>query len=180
MWNYYEKVDGTNIRVQYGGSVYFKGKTDKADISSFLLEKLIKLFPEEKLGKIFTDVPTRESAVCLYGEGYGARIQKGGGNYISNDVSFILFDVKIDDWWLKREDVEEVASKLGIKVVPLIGFGILESGIEIVRNGFRSRIAEKDIMAEGLVMKPKIEMRNRRGHRIITKIKYKDFIRKEV
>ena len=32
----------------------------------------------------------------------GMKIQKGGGRYIKDEVSFILFDVKIDKWWLRR------------------------------------------------------------------------------
>ena len=34
----------------------------------------------------------------------GMKIQKGGGRYIKDEVSFILFDVKIDKWWLRRPD----------------------------------------------------------------------------
>ncbi|KKL53664.1 hypothetical protein LCGC14_2273140, partial [marine sediment metagenome] len=48
--------------------------------------------------------------ITLYGEGYGARIQKGGGDYRKGgDVSFRLFDVLIGETWLRRVDVEDVA-----------------------------------------------------------------------
>ena len=47
--------------------------------------------------------------VTLYGEGYGARIQKGGGKYLAKSCDFVLFDVKIGDWWLRREAVDEIA-----------------------------------------------------------------------
>jgi hypothetical protein len=33
-----------------------------------------------------------------------------------------------------------------------------------------------DFIAEGLVAKPAVELRNRRGERIVVKIKHKDFI----
>ena len=42
----------------------------------------------------------------------GMKIQKGGGRYIKDEVSFILFDVKIDKWWLRRPDIEEIAGDL--------------------------------------------------------------------
>ena len=47
----------------------------------------------------------------------GMKIQKGGGRYIKDEVSFILFDVKIDKWWLRRPDIEEIAGDLAIKVM---------------------------------------------------------------
>jgi len=62
--------------------------------------------------------------ITLYGEGYGGGIQKGGSEYTSKAkggaVNFRLFDVLVGDTWLRRVDVEDVATKLGIKTVPLI------------------------------------------------------------
>lgn len=167
-WVFTEKVDGTNIRVQWDGdTVTFAGKTDRADTPKFLLETLGEMF----LGDMFTgcNLPP----MCLYGEGYGAKIQKGGGNYIPDGVSFILFDVQVDGVWLERHNVEDIASQLDVKVVPIVGKGCLFDGIEMVRNGYESRLRETP--PEGLVMRPEIEMLNRRGERVITKIKMKDF-----
>ncbi len=145
----------------------FAGKTDRADTPNFLLDKLEAMF----LGDMFAgcNLPP----MCLNGEGYGAKIQKGGGDYISDDVSFILFDVLVDGIWLERHNVEDIADKLDIKVVPIIGKGCLFDGIEMVRNGYESRLRETP--PEGLVLRPKIELFNRRGERVIAKIKAKDF-----
>lgn len=172
-WVFTEKIDGTNIRVihygNYGeGNVYFEGKTDNAQIPPFLLDKLKTMFPDDVLQDVFG-----EADVCLYGEGYGAKIQKGGGNYIPNGVDFILFDVKINDIWLKRQDIEEIAQKLEIGVTPVVGAGTLQDAIEIVKKGFKSKIG--NCIAEGLVLRPENELYDRMGRRIITKIKYKDF-----
>ena len=85
-WVFTEKIDGTNIRVMFDdGKVTFGGKTDNAQIPAFLYQKLQELFPVDRLRCVFED------SCCLYGEGYGARIQKGGGKYIPEGVSFILF-----------------------------------------------------------------------------------------
>ena len=44
-WVWTEKVDGTNIRVQWDGhSVTFGGRTDKAQIPAHLVNKLNELF----------------------------------------------------------------------------------------------------------------------------------------
>lgn len=42
---------------------------------------------------IFVDQEKEPVPVTVFGEGYGVKIQKGG-NYISDDVNFILFDVR--------------------------------------------------------------------------------------
>ena len=73
-------------------------------------------------------------------------------------------------------DRDEIAAKLGAPVVPFIGNMTLDAAIAYVREGFKSRIAEnKDFMAEGLVIRADIGLRNRRGERIITKLKTCDF-----
>ena len=109
---------------------------------------------------------------CLYGEGYGPKIQKGGGNY-RKDQSFVLFDVKIGNWWLQRKDVESIAGELGIDIVPIIGDGSLKDMVEMMMTGFNSTWG--DFKAEGIVARPMIELKARSGQRIITKIKYNDF-----
>jgi len=171
-WVCTEKIDGTNIRVMWdGGQVRFGGKTDKAQIPTILINVLQDTFTHESMNNCFPNADN----VCLYGEGYGKKIQKGG-NYLPDRADFILFDVKIGDWWLTREAIEDIAKKLSIKVVPIIGKSNLEQAIEYVKKGFKSTIADnKDYIAEGLIMKPKIELFNRKGERIITKIKHKDF-----
>lgn len=171
-WIWTEKIDGTNIRVYWDGtSVKFGGRTDKAQIPTFLIDSLAELFPAYKFVEEFgTSCPMN---VVLYGEGYGAKIQKGGGNYISDGVSFILFDVRIGDWWLERDSVEELATALGVRHVPVIGTGTLPEAVEFVRNGFDSQWG--DFESEGIVARPSVELFTRSGHRIITKIKCKDF-----
>lgn len=175
IWTFTEKVDGTNIRIMletnlhpYGqSSLKIGGKTDNASIPSFLYDKLNEIFDADKLAEQFHD------GVCLYGEGYGAKIQKGGGNYISDGVDFVLFDVKVGEYWLNRKDVDDIANKLNIKSVPIIGEGTLQDAVEICRKGFKSQWG--DFESEGIVARPKNELFRRNGERIITKIKCKDF-----
>jgi len=111
--------------------------------------------------------------MCLYGEGYGAKIQKGGGNYLPNGVSFVLFDVLIENWWLERPNMLDIADKLDIQTVPIREMGTLHDGIAIIKNGLNSTWG--NFRAEGLVCKPYVELFNRKGDRVITKLKHKDF-----
>lgn len=168
-WVFTEKVDGTNIRIMYSnGGITFGGKTDNAQIPAKLITKLNDIF----LPQITTfEIIFEKAEVCLYGEGYGEKIQNGG-KYRA-DQSFVLFDVKIGEWWLQRHDIEEIASKLGLDIVPIVGDGTLYDAISIVQSGFKSQWG--DFIAEGIVARPKIELKTRSGQRIITKIKYKDF-----
>lgn len=175
IWVFTEKVDGTNIRVMWDGiTVTFGGKSDNAQMPVFLLYKLQELFEGINKKQLFIEkFGTEITEVCLYGEGYGAKIQKGGGNYNPDGVDFVLFDVKIGDWWLKRNDVEDIANHFGIKVVPIIGEGTLVDAIEMTRKGIKSQWG--DFTAEGIVARPKTELKTRKGERLITKIKHVDF-----
>lgn len=171
-WEFTEKVDGTNIRVMWerftdhADTITFGGRTDNAQIPAKLVTYLQATFTSDLMRSILPEGAT------LYGEGYGAGIQKGGGNYQATQ-EFVLFDVKVGSWWLKRDDVDDVARKLGIKSVPIIGRGTLQDGIEMVRGGFNSQWG--NFLAEGIVARPTITLFNRRGERIITKIKCRDF-----
>lgn len=171
-WVWTEKVDGTNIRIMLSpyGELVFGGKTDDAQLYAPLVARLQELFLPQKL---FMQTMFPEG-VTLYGEGYGARIQKGGGNYLPH-VDFVLFDVKIGYWWLQRDAVHEIGKKLGLMVVPIIGAGTLPDMVDFVRSGFKSWWG--DFFAEGVVARPRVELRDRANRRIITKLKHKDFDR---
>lgn len=93
-WEFTEKVDGTNVRVGWDGqALRFGGKTDNAQMPTTLLTRLSEMFTPERLAATFG--AATDTDVTLYGEGYGAKIQKGGGNYLSNGVDFVLFDVRV-------------------------------------------------------------------------------------
>lgn len=175
-WDFTEKVDGTNIRILFDGEkIYYKGKTDKAQTPPVLLEALHSIF-ESKVDifkKLFTFDPHQvlASMVCLYGEGYGPKINKGGK--YRDDHSFVLFDIKIGNWWLKQIDVWKIADALSIKSVPVVGQGTLIDAVSMCRKGFKSQWG--DFPAEGIVARPQVELKSRNGNRIIVKLKLKDF-----
>ena len=169
-WEFTEKVDGTSIRVIWNGaSLSFKGKSDNAQIPQFLFKALEDMFIPFSLeiAEMFNETP-----VCFYGEGYGPKIQKGGGNY-RKDNSFVLFDIMCEGMWFTRQKCEDIAESLGIDIVPILGYGNLDKGIEFAKDGFKSTWG--DFTAEGIVAKPKQPLLTRRGERVITKIKHKDF-----
>ena len=176
-WMFTEKIDGTNMRVEWspycsGTPLRFGGRTDNAQIPVFLLNKLQDIFQVGNLSVLYPELH-----FVLYGEGFGAQIQKGGGNYISDGVDFILFDVAValeDGWvWLTRESVEDIGAKLGVYVVPIVGTGTLSEAVAEVKAGVTSTFG--NFPAEGYVVRPKVELQTRTGHRLIGKIKTGDF-----
>ncbi len=169
-WVWTEKVDGTNIRLMWDGVGFgVGGKTDNAQIPSPLYDWIRNNIH----GPSFFQTFGTEGGVCLYGEGYGGKIQKAGATY-GQQQKFVLFDVKVGDWWLQRRDVEDVAYKMQLDIVPIRGHGTLLEMVEECRNGFLSSWG--GFQAEGIVARPTTELRARSGHRMITKIKYKDFV----
>jgi RNA ligase len=173
-WHWTEKVDGTNIRcIWKDGRLTFGGKTDNAQIHADLIKWLYEHVTPENMRAAF---PEDVTEAIVYGEGYGAGIQKGGGDY-SPTKKLIVFDVLVGGkWWLNYEGVCDVASKLGLDVVPSLGEMTLEDATEFVRAGFKSKCAVnagKD--AEGLVGRPLETLFDKKGHRLITKLKTKDF-----
>ena len=188
------------IGVQF--DVTFKGKTDNAQIPPHLEKYMKETFDEnrvlyslgiekyisidkwaehgwcvskEDLTPVYDKIPLKYT---IYGEGYGMKIQKVGGRYLSNSVSFIGFDVKVNDMYLLRDNAMEVFKKLGADTVPYLGQMTIDEAIEKVRKGFVSAISEdRTLMAEGIVLSSPLGLKNRRGERLIVKIKYMDFVK---
>lgn len=170
IWEWTEKVDGTNVRVHWDGEiklqVLFGGKTDKAQMPPHLLNRLEEMFPPEKF--------YGRQTMTLYGEGFGDKIQSGGKYLGKGNVSFVLFDVRIGRWWLKRDALLSISSELEVGIVPLVGYGTLVEAVDFIkRQQLQSHWG--DFLAEGIVLKPKVPFLQRNGSRVITKLKHKDF-----
>lgn len=201
----HEEAGCTREGCEYGEKwvVRFYGRTANAQMPTFLLDHLQRTFTLEKMkslwrGKlscvicggrgVMTITPLYDACSCfepypivLYGEGYGAKIQKGGGNYRrNNDVSFRLFDVLIGDIWLARTSVEDVARQLNVPSVPKLGENWeLGEIVEAVRGGVLSHVAYLEgvegTKAEGVVAFTDPPLFNGRGQRLIWKLKTQDF-----
>lgn len=170
-WVGTEKVDGTNIRVMWDGeTVRFGGKTDNAQLYARLVVRLEERFTRNVMTAQF---PGEGLQVCLYGEGFGAGIQRGGKYLPSDAVDFVLFDVKVGEWWLRREAIEEIAQALSLPIVPIVFAGTLSAACELVKAGLTSTWG--DFEAEGLVLNPAMPLLKRNGERVIAKIKAIDY-----
>jgi ATP-dependent RNA circularization protein (DNA/RNA ligase family) len=176
-WRLDEKIDGTNIRVIYQhGKVGFGGRTKDAQIPCHLFEMLHSHFHHDLMRRVFPGVEEKSYPnVFLFGEGYGPKIQAGGGNY-RKDAGFILFDVIIGDWWLKREDVKSLADELGVPMVPDLGVMSEEEAIEFVKSKPLSRCSHFPQVMEGIVARSEPLMLFRKRLPIMWKLKVRDFV----
>ena len=177
IWQGTEKVDGTNIRIHWDGhDIEIAGHTDRAQIPPKLNEYLTNLFLTPEMEYVFEQI-FGESEAYIFGEGYGAGIQNGGGNYIADGVSFIVFDVQIDGWDLDRANTTDVANKLGLRSVPVVFEGTLEEAKAFVAAHHMSTINEAHEM-EGLVLVPKdVQLYDKKHKLIKCKCKYRDMVR---
>ena len=140
-------------------------------IPSYLLNRLIELFGGEVNEQIF-EQNFGSKEVMLVGEGYGAKIQGVGGLY-REDQDFILFDVMIGGNYQSRETVKDIAKIFNLDVVPIVLEGTIQDGVDYVKSKPSSTIGAAPM--EGVVGRPKCELQDRCGNRLIVKIKARDF-----
>lgn len=172
-WQFTEKVDWTNIRIYWDGHrVSFAGRTDNAQLPWDLYKFLYDTFWGERNEELF-EQKYGETPVMLFGEWYGEGIQSWWD--YRKWKGFILFDVLINNMWLKREDVEWIATMWWIPVVPIVFEWTIAEAVSYVKAQPKSMISINDKLSEWLVWRPKCEIKDRRGNRIIVKVKVCDF-----
>lgn len=197
-WHITEKIDGMNVRIEYNQWKYenlnisvqpaitFKGRTDRAVMPKELMKYLDQVFGGGIFKLIFPDA----KYVCLFGEGCGPKIQKGGDLY-TDTQQFILFDIFVDGWWLKQDTVTEIAKDFMIERVPILGIWTKERAQDFVdpRKGIYidefksvvytppSIIAKEPKEMEGIMCRSEPLMLFRNGNPIQFKLKVKDYKR---
>lgn len=162
-WTFHEKLDGMNVRVwAEEGQLRIGGRTDNAVIPEPL---------SAHLRSVFLPVLDKLGGMTIYGEGFGGKIQKGG-KYWPSQI-FAAFDVRTGGGWLPQEDASGFCAALGIRYAPSLGTGTLHEAVEWVMRGLPS--AYGGFEAEGIIARPLVELSDRRGERIIAKIKGCDY-----
>lgn len=187
-WTVTEKVDGTNVRIIFDRTnsvsrVTFGGRTDNAQMPTFLLRHLQDTFTVETMAEVFK----ASSYTVLFGEGYGPKIQSGG--YYRKDASFILFDVYCSGWWLDRDGVKTVAESLGIghceriynpnfngdkSLHSFTPYWTTKEIVDYVSSKPDSILAQEKHEMEGVVARSEPVMMFRKGGPIMFKLKCKD------
>jgi RNA ligase len=218
-WLVTEKIDGTNIRLRltWGGSTYATpipvaevlGRSDAAQLPKRFAEEALPCGLTASLGaqlfeamkeitpglKLTADgsldpISGPLMQMVIYGEGYGAGIQKGG--YYSPIKRLRIFDVvtghyATSPYWRPWSDVVLVAQILGLQTVPLIYERATtdevmdyvhdkpHSGVSPLENTdiYRTPLREWPD-AEGVVARTDPYLFDSRGRRIMFKLKTRD------
>jgi hypothetical protein len=148
-------------------------------------ETFVSIFDQADLGRRFAEIfHTPPTKVVVYGEAYGGKMQGMSGTY-GTKARFIAFDVAINDKWLQVEHAKRLTESLGLEFVP---FNLVDCTPEALNaeRDIPSRIgvinAQRDGVtdyvpkpAEGIVVRPVIELDYPNGSRIIAKHKRSDF-----
>lgn len=179
-WLWTEKIDGTNIGLRWipdENRVVICGKTANAVFHPGLYKALEEIANPETFRRMFED-----KHVKLFGEGYGAGVQKGGG--YRADQGFILFDVQkgtkegitTSSPFLGGGSVENVANGLGVaKVNVLDECTIAQAWSKMVDHEYESTFPNAPL--EGIVGRPITPYYVRHNEEIrpvLCKIKYVD------
>jgi len=176
LWAYRRKLDGENMRVMWDGEkAIWSGKSDDFTCDEETTKMMNQKFQEE----IFEEKFGREKTVLLFGERMGPKCQ---GNELGLEEStFVLFDVKIGDVWLEPKNVVAIAKYFdvpscydymqeGVKPV-MEGDGYVDTLTNLIKRVNKGEFREW----EGLVATPETGLCNRKGERLIVKVKNKDY-----
>ncbi len=184
-WIKTEKIDGTNIRI------ILTKPDEEGNREIHIASRKLILNPEDKSSKQFMDCikdvnlnkikehfKDINSTVTIYGEGYGAGVQKGG--VYSPDKNYRVFDIRIGEAYQDFEYVEKVCIDNQLNVVPIIEeinsinyaeclYSLEQFKDTLIKEGHGGK-------PEGIVYKFEPVLLNKYKERLIFKVKFKDFV----
>lgn len=183
----YQKIDGTNISYYWNGhDLRIDGKTENANINKDVMEMLQNKITSDMLNKVFPpkyneDGTEKSFNIIIYGEAYGHKIQKVGPKFLKDGHDFRIFDILYIDengkeWWLETEAIEEICNTLNVEMPVSYGVMSIVDAEKMVIDGWADPIAEDStLQIEGLVLRPVVQLFNKKGERVMVKIKTCDY-----
>lgn len=186
-WVVTEKLDGMNMRVTChpDGNFAVCGRTEKANIPADLMMWIQKHIQPAAVFEALEilGIDPGEQFVTLYGEGMGGKIQSGTARY-GEEKHFTLFDVRIGTrvgGWLDDAVVGDVSKHLAIPRAEVLAWDATIGQVSnLVAGGFHTFHAPEDaecgkhLLAEGVMCRTLIPLYDRRGKRVMFKLKYAD------
>ena len=164
-----EKIHGTSAHVGWkdGKVFYFSGGASHGIFA--------ELFDENELVAKFSNAGP---AFILYGEAYGGKMQGMSGTY-GKELKFIVFDVRIGEYWLSVEKAHAFAGAMGFEFVDYVKIPTTLEAIDFERDKPSAQAVRNGTTEpkprEGIVLRPPFEVIVNNGDRIISKHKREDF-----
>lgn len=165
-----EKIHGTSAHVRWKDNVihFFSGGECNQKFSNLFNIPELK----EKFRVIGLD------SFVIYGEAYGGK-QQGMRVTYGENLKFVVFDVRIDDYWLDMFSADKFASGLGFEFIWYTRCCTDIAELDRWRDVCSEQAIRNDIGSdkrmEGIVIRPIIEVTKNNGKRIIAKHKRADF-----
>jgi Rnl2 family RNA ligase len=188
-----EKIHGTNFRVFFPAGmtsvseVRFGGRNEEhgtasETTTSFYGGRPMRWFTEDLLGRMMQTFASRGfSDVTVFGEAFGAGIQRGVRYTPGDEVLFRAFDMAVGENLVTYDLFAQIADEAGLPRVPEIWRGepsvaafdaLLEKpSTEAVNNG----VTAEDNLAEGVVIRSTPLLRDVFGQWLIVKHKSEKF-----
>ncbi len=184
IWIKTEKIDGTNIRIiltkpdeEGNREIHIASRKfilNQEDKSSKIYFDCIKEVNLHKIKEYFKEV---NSTVTIYGEGYGAGVQKGG--IYSKQKNFRVFDIRIGLAYQDFKYVEKVCIDNQLNLIPILGQveEITYKECLTSLNKFKDTLLKGGDggKPEGIVYKFNPVLLNKYKERLIFKVKFKDY-----
>ena len=152
-WKAYEKIDGTNTSFYWDGhELRIDGKSENAQFNPAVMEMLQNKLTVEKLSEVLPpkfneDGSEKKTTYIIYGEAYGAKIQgKVGPRYVKEGHDFRIFDIAV----------------------------IGEDG-KVWWLEMETVSEDPTLPVEGLVLRPVVQLFNKKGERVMVKVKTCDY-----
>lgn len=164
-----EKIHGTSAHIAWkDGRVRFFSGGEKHD-------RFVLLFTQD-LPAMFAELGHDD--VVIYGEAYGGK-QQGQRHRYGDAIRFVAFDVQIGGMWLEVPNAADVCSRMGIEFAHyrLVSTDLasLDAERDAPSEQARRNGVAGDQTREGVVLRPLMELTDKRGNRIIAKHKRPEF-----
>lgn len=183
-WELTEKVDGTNFSfVVTHDDMIHRGRTAKAQFNQTHVDGAYLSIPKHEDLVEFFGLTDQSAPVTIYGELYGAGIQKGGS--YSSAPRFRAFDIAIGRYIQNGPQFRVLASEAGIPTVPFLGNYRLDRAFDkptLESILPESLVAIEDsgtfgVIPEGVVARPPSTLYDAFGNRVIWKITMRDLVK---
>jgi hypothetical protein len=178
-----EKIHGTSAHVRFRRPDFVEAGLEATGMKTVSYfsggashDSFVSLFDEAAIFAKF--MATGAAEAIVYGEAYGGKCQGMSETY-GKDLKFIVFDVKIGEFWLSVPDMEKFAKGIGFEVVHYekipVDLAVFDAqrdadSIQAIRNGIG-----QGKHREGVVLRPLIELTKNNGERIMVKHKRESF-----